>query len=52
MSGTGSSGTLTMHINPLLLPGYHLFKIEPANSQEAQNNPDPNLSYEWVYRVE
>ncbi len=52
MTGTGSSGTLTMYINPLLLTGYHLFKFEPANSPEAQNNPDPKLTYEWAYRVE
>ncbi|MEP6988391.1 MAG: hypothetical protein ABI970_22495 [Chloroflexota bacterium] len=52
VSGTLTSGALDMRLNPLLLPSYHLFKIEPANSQEQQNNPDPKLSYEWAYRVE
>ena len=53
-SGGGNifGGTLSMNMHPLLLPGYHLFKIEPANSQEQQNNPDPKLTYEWAYRVE
>jgi hypothetical protein len=51
-SGTTNEGTLVLPLYPLLLPGYHLFKIEPANSQEQQNNPDPKLSYEWAYRVE
>ena len=50
--GNISGGTLSMNMHPLLLPGYHLFKIEPANSQEEQNNPNPNLSYEWAYRVQ
>jgi hypothetical protein len=50
--GNGNRGTLILNISPLLLPGYHLFKIEPENSQEQQNNPDPKLSYEWAYRVE
>ena len=50
--GTLTSSALVMKPKPVLLPGYHLFKIEPANSQEQQNNPDPKFSYEWAYRVE
>lgn len=50
--GTLTSSALVMKPKPVLLPGYHLFKIEPANSQVQQNNPDPKLTYEWAYRVE
>lgn len=50
--GTLAGGTLTIPVYALLLPGYHLFKIQPAGSQEEQNNPDPKLNYEWAYRVE
>ncbi|MBI1279539.1 MAG: hypothetical protein GC179_15540 [Anaerolineaceae bacterium] len=50
--GNGNHGTVITRVNPLLFPGYHLFKIEAANSPEAQNSPDPKLTYEWAYRVE
>lgn len=50
--GTITGSSLTKKVSPALLQGYHLFKVEPAKSQEEQHNSDPNLSYEWVYRVE
>jgi hypothetical protein len=50
--GNISGGTLSINLHPLLLPGRHLFKIEPAASIGEQENPDPKLSYEWAYRVE
>lgn len=33
-------------------PGLHLFRIQIASSFGEFLNPDPNLSYEWAYRVE
>jgi len=35
-----------------LSPGLHLFRIQIVWSKETYRNPDPNLSYEWAYRVE
>jgi len=43
---------LMFNFNVNLLNGVHLFRIQIASSFNEFLHPDPNLSYEWAYRVE
>ncbi|MEZ4668158.1 MAG: hypothetical protein R3E39_09595 [Anaerolineae bacterium] len=52
MTGTASDALLIYTFKPELASGLHLFQIQVARSADELRNPDPDLSYEWAYRVE
>jgi hypothetical protein len=50
--GTASYANVNYTFKPELPSGLHLFRIQVARSADELRNPDPDLSYEWAYRVE